>query len=200
MLDYNLEFKGANQSPDLYTPTPYRSSDHDPVVVGLGLSSTLTVLNGGNGSDSLNGTSGRDAISGGNGSDTLRGGNGSDSLDGGNGNDVLLGEVGNDQLLGGNGDDLLEGGLGTDALTGGRGSDQFVLAPNSGTDTILDFADGQDRLILSGGLAFAQLAIVQGSGSNQQDTLLVLQGTSEVLAILKTTQASIITSADFSLS
>ncbi|WP_277878197.1 ExeM/NucH family extracellular endonuclease [Leptolyngbya sp. FACHB-261] len=200
ILDYNLEFKGANQSPDLYTPTPYRSSDHDPVVVGLGLSSTLTVLNGGNGSDSLNGTSGRDAISGGNGSDTLRGGNGSDSLDGGNGNDVLLGEVGNDQLLGGNGDDLLEGGLGTDALTGGRGSDQFVLAPNSGTDTILDFADGQDRLILSGGLAFAQLAIVQGSGSNQQDTLLVLQGTSEVLAILKTTQASIITSADFSLS
>lgn len=37
ILDYNLEFKGANQSPDLYEPTPYRSSDHDPVIIGLQL-------------------------------------------------------------------------------------------------------------------------------------------------------------------
>ena len=33
MLDYNTEFK----TQDLYAPTPYRSSDHDPVVVGLRL-------------------------------------------------------------------------------------------------------------------------------------------------------------------
>ena len=33
VIDYNLEFKPQ----DLYTPTPYRSSDHDPVVVGLDL-------------------------------------------------------------------------------------------------------------------------------------------------------------------
>ena len=31
VLDYNTEFK----TQDLYAPTPYRSSDHDPVVVGL---------------------------------------------------------------------------------------------------------------------------------------------------------------------
>ncbi|MCX8097609.1 MAG: ExeM/NucH family extracellular endonuclease [Casimicrobiaceae bacterium] len=37
ILDYNLEFKGAGQSPDYYTPTPWRSSDHDPVLVGLDL-------------------------------------------------------------------------------------------------------------------------------------------------------------------
>ncbi len=33
VLDYNTEFKPQ----DLYAPTPYRSSDHDPVVVGLRL-------------------------------------------------------------------------------------------------------------------------------------------------------------------
>lgn len=39
-LDYNLEFKQPacpSCGPDLYTPTAYRSSDHDPVVVGLQL-------------------------------------------------------------------------------------------------------------------------------------------------------------------
>ena len=34
VIDYNTEFKPD----DRYAPTPYRSSDHDPVLVGLGLS------------------------------------------------------------------------------------------------------------------------------------------------------------------
>ncbi|HKP73583.1 MAG TPA: ExeM/NucH family extracellular endonuclease, partial [Pyrinomonadaceae bacterium] len=34
VIDYNTEFK----TQDLYTPTPYRASDHDPLVVGLNLS------------------------------------------------------------------------------------------------------------------------------------------------------------------
>jgi len=33
VLDYNTEFKPD----DRYAPTPYRSSDHDPVIVGLNL-------------------------------------------------------------------------------------------------------------------------------------------------------------------
>ncbi|MFC4427554.1 ExeM/NucH family extracellular endonuclease [Deinococcus navajonensis] len=44
VLDYNIEFKAHPEctgtsctSPDLYAPTPYRSSDHDPVLVGLSL-------------------------------------------------------------------------------------------------------------------------------------------------------------------
>ncbi|MCD0175994.1 ExeM/NucH family extracellular endonuclease [Deinococcus sp. 14RED07] len=44
VLDYNIEFKKHPEctsttcdSPDLYAPTPYRSSDHDPVLVGLNL-------------------------------------------------------------------------------------------------------------------------------------------------------------------
>jgi len=33
VLDYNVEFK----SQDLYAATPYRASDHDPVIIGLRL-------------------------------------------------------------------------------------------------------------------------------------------------------------------
>jgi predicted extracellular nuclease len=33
VIDYNTEFKTV----DLYTPTPYYSSDHDPVIIGLNL-------------------------------------------------------------------------------------------------------------------------------------------------------------------
>jgi predicted extracellular nuclease len=35
VLDYNTEFKTANQVNTFYAPTPYRSSDHDPVLIGL---------------------------------------------------------------------------------------------------------------------------------------------------------------------
>ncbi len=37
VFDYNLEYKTANHVETLYAPDPYRSSDHDPVVVGLDL-------------------------------------------------------------------------------------------------------------------------------------------------------------------
>lgn len=34
-IDYNTEFKAGSVTPDLYQPHVYRSSDHDPVIVGL---------------------------------------------------------------------------------------------------------------------------------------------------------------------
>ena len=37
VLDYNVEFKSTNHVTTLYAPGPYRSSDHDPIVVGLSL-------------------------------------------------------------------------------------------------------------------------------------------------------------------
>lgn len=44
IIDYNLEFKqpacGAC-GPDYYTATPYRASDHDPVLIGLNLGALL---------------------------------------------------------------------------------------------------------------------------------------------------------------
>lgn len=42
-LDYNTEFKSANHVTTLYATTPYRSSDHDPVLVGVCQSPTATV-------------------------------------------------------------------------------------------------------------------------------------------------------------
>ena len=45
LADYNLEFKSpscATCADDPYRPTPYRSSDHDPVVVGLSLLAIAT--------------------------------------------------------------------------------------------------------------------------------------------------------------
>lgn len=80
VIDYNTEFKQpicATCSPDLYTTTPYRASDHDPVVVGLNL---LRPFTGTAGRDTLVGTAGDDIITGGAGSDMLTGGTGRDQF------------------------------------------------------------------------------------------------------------------------
>ncbi|UCV09777.1 ExeM/NucH family extracellular endonuclease [Dechloromonas denitrificans] len=80
IIDYNLEFKQpacATCGPDYYTSTAYRSSDHDPVVIGLNL---LKSISGTAGRDSLVGSAGDDVISGGIGADTLTGGAGADQF------------------------------------------------------------------------------------------------------------------------
>ncbi|OYW33555.1 MAG: hypothetical protein B7Z51_01135 [Methyloversatilis sp. 12-65-5] len=73
VIDYNTEFKPQ----DLYAPTAFRSSDHDPVLIGLNL---LRAINGGGGRDALVGTPGDDVITGGGGADLLTGGNGADTF------------------------------------------------------------------------------------------------------------------------
>ncbi|HEX5682731.1 MAG TPA: ExeM/NucH family extracellular endonuclease [Ideonella sp.] len=78
VIDYNTEFKKplcANCGPDYYSPTPFRSSDHDPVVTGLYLVKTIT---GGAGKDTLVGTPGDDQLIGGGDADKLTGGGGED--------------------------------------------------------------------------------------------------------------------------
>ena len=172
-------------------------SDHDPLVSRFTLSSSVTVINGGNGTDALNGTLGRDELNGGNGKDTLSGSYGKDTLNGGNGDDILLGQVSNDILVGGNGDDLLNGGQGKDTLTGCQGSDRFVLAVGTGSDTITDFKDGEDLLALSDTLSFGQLTIAQGTDANAANTLISLTSSNELLAILNGVNALNITTADF---
>ncbi|HET9520261.1 MAG TPA: ExeM/NucH family extracellular endonuclease, partial [Candidatus Limnocylindrales bacterium] len=47
VLDYNTNFKTANQVTTFYAPDAYRSSDHDPVLVGLDLNGPPTVDAGG---------------------------------------------------------------------------------------------------------------------------------------------------------
>ncbi|MDL2209528.1 hypothetical protein LJC26_01835 [Desulfovibrio sp. OttesenSCG-928-O18] len=83
------------------------------------------------------------------GDDILRGGSGNDTLYGQGGNDVLFGDSGHDILFGGFGDDILYGGSGNDILNGGSGNDIFAWTAtdrDGGTDIIMDFSVGEDKL------------------------------------------------------
>jgi hypothetical protein len=80
VIDYNTEFKQpacAACGPDYYTASPYRASDHDPVVVGLNL---VKHIDGTAARETLVGTPGDDVITGGEGSDTITTGAGSDVI------------------------------------------------------------------------------------------------------------------------
>lgn len=79
VIDYNTEFKQplcATCGPDYYSATPYRSSDHDPVVVGLSIYRFVT----GTPADDkrLSGTPGDDWFIGGTGVDRITTGTGAD--------------------------------------------------------------------------------------------------------------------------
>ncbi|EPX75631.1 calcium-binding protein [Salipiger mucosus] len=97
-----------------------------------------------------------DTVMGSQGSDGLRGTDGMDEIMGSQGDDRLFGLKGDDMLEGGEGNDMLYGNLGADMLTGGDGMDSFVYFSASdssdmaaGTDTITDFAQGDDLIDLS---------------------------------------------------
>ena len=134
---------------------------NDIIYAGKGNDS----LFGGTGNDILFGQKGDDFISGGTGRDRLLGGDGNDTLEGNESNDLLLGGKGKDKINGGTGDDICVGGAGDDTVTGGAGNDRFRLAPGTGTDTITDFAMGEDTIELVRGLKFTDLQITQGVGA-----------------------------------
>jgi Ca2+-binding RTX toxin-like protein len=75
---------------------------------------------------------------------------GGDSLNGAGGNDVLNGLAGGDTLVGGAGNDRLIGGEGNDKLTGSGGADRFAFTSYgaANADTITDFVDGTDKIML----------------------------------------------------
>ena len=88
---------------------------------------------------------------------------GDDVLTGSESADALFGNDGTDILLGGSGDDVLAGNAGIDGLLGGPGADQFVLAPGEGSDIIVDFEDGSDRIVLANGLSFDSLTFTDSA-------------------------------------
>ncbi|WP_428929729.1 family 16 glycosylhydrolase [Marinibacterium sp. SX1] len=123
-----------------------------------------TALNLGTGQD----------VEGGSAGDLIGGSDQDNILLGGGGNDVLLGRAGNDTLGGGTGSDRLEGGAGADVLTGGADADVFVFGTDfadgaAGPDTITDFGDGADRLLIADD--FEGLVTVEDHGSGVRLTL-----------------------------
>lgn len=108
------------------------------------------LINGGDGADRIGGGTGRDTIIGGAGDDQVGGGKGNDSIQGGDGNDDLSGGSGADTIEGGAGDDTVNGARGNDDLIGGVGADhfEFTVAQEGETDSILDFEDGVDHIVI----------------------------------------------------
>ncbi len=121
-------------------------------------------LDGGDGADSLNGGAGIDTV----GYDystagvtvdlsaALQGGEGQaagdslffiENITGSAFDDSLTGNIFSNRLVGGAGADTLNGALGSDYLTGGLGADTFRFQDLSfGSDTILDWEDGVDKI------------------------------------------------------
>ncbi|MEM1281471.1 MAG: calcium-binding protein, partial [Cyanobacteria bacterium P01_H01_bin.152] len=195
------------------------SGDFEPgqVLVGDDADDTLDV---GGGDDTVAGGLGNDVITGGGGDDLLRGdansrapqnstggndiifgGEGIDRIGGKAGNDILSGDAGDDLIWGDAGDDILMGVTGNDILVGdnfsdGSGSDLFVFGNGDGTDTILDFEVGTDRIgLVDGELVFTDLTLTQDGAH----TLLGVADSSEVLAVLNNVQASSLTESSFAV-
>ena len=120
--------------------------------------------------------------------------NSDDVINGQGGNDTLTGLSGDDLLRGEAGNDILDGGDGDDLLRGGSGADKFVLERGKGDDTIFDYQDGTDSFLLAEGLEFGQLNVTQSN----QDTLIRITSTGELLTSLRGESASNIEESDFS--
>jgi RTX calcium-binding nonapeptide repeat (4 copies) len=139
-----------------------------------------------------------DQIQGGFGDDLLLGNQGSDRINGDDGSDTIYGGKDDDIIDGGAGEDWIFGDLGADTLTGGAGADRFVLGRRSTNpalttggstiekaDVITDFVVGEDILFLEGGLTFADLRIISGTGAFAGDTIYQDSVTGDFLAVIK---------------
>ena len=132
------------------------------------------VLTGDSGNNTFNGLDGADRLDGGEGSDwvsygwsdtgvtvNLKDGTGEgghaegdvivniEHVEGSRHDDVLIGDSGDNGLIGFDGNDQLSGNEGDDVMLGLDGDDVFVFEAGHGDDSILDFADGEDKIDLS---------------------------------------------------
>ena len=73
----------------------------------------------------------------------------SGAINGTAGNDVIYGSSSDDVIQGLSGNDLIEADAGNDLITGGAGADTFVFKSGWGSDTIVDFTPGLDKLDFS---------------------------------------------------
>jgi Ca2+-binding RTX toxin-like protein len=143
--------------PDYYAPTAYRSSDHDPVVVGLSLLKSLT------------GTAGRDAIIGTPGDDVISGGIGADKISSGAGKDVIVYGSMRDA-----GDSITDFVPGLDRL------DLSGLLASLGINQATAFANGYVRVVNVSGGASVQIDADGATGPATFRPLATLRGVSAV--------------------
>ncbi len=73
-------FEARSSVLPLYVANQYRSSDHDPVIIGLDLSESINILDGTSTRNILHGTAGKDRITGLGGADTVTGGANADEF------------------------------------------------------------------------------------------------------------------------
>ncbi|MBD2055803.1 ExeM/NucH family extracellular endonuclease [Oculatella sp. FACHB-28] len=89
VFDYNdtiddgageASFEAEPSGNDLYEPNAFRTSDHDPVIIGLDLAPEFNVINGTSQRDDLTGTDRNDRITGFDGNDVITTGGGRDRI------------------------------------------------------------------------------------------------------------------------
>lgn len=163
ITDYNTEYKapetrcgagGTSACPaDPYTATPYRSSDHDPVVIGLNLYNRTLV-----------GTSGRDTLTGGPADDLLWASAGADTLTGGGGSNGFAWRS------------LREAGSTiTDFVPGKDRIDLSALLASIQAPSTTAIARGVVKLVASGANTLLQIDTDGSAGAVQPRTLVTLR-------------------------
>jgi hypothetical protein len=127
-----------------------------------------SVMNTGQGNDSVHGGGGNDTIIAGNGNDLVQGNGGNDSIIAGDGNDSINSGVGNDFVQVTQGNNHVRGGSGNDTLIAGAGHDRIIagtgddsLVGGIGNDTLVG-GSGHDTLVAGSGAN----VLVGGSGQN----------------------------------
>lgn len=122
-------------------------------------------------------------------------------------------EDNNLQLFAGPVSDFFESGMANDLLSaiysnesidssdntiyGTCADDLFVLCPDEGASTIMNFEIGKDLLGLTEGVTFEQLSITQGSRCDEFFTEITVADSNHLLATLSGVQADTITSCSF---
>ncbi|MBW4610814.1 MAG: hypothetical protein KME22_27275 [Hassallia sp. WJT32-NPBG1] len=149
--------------------------------------SSNDLIDAGNGRNLIYAAEGNNLIGTGNGNDIVYAGSGSDWIFTGAGDDVISAAEGNNLIAAGAGDNL---------VYSGSGRDLFVLVSGAGSTTIDQF-QSHDRLGLIAGLSFDQLSITQNQQGNDFSTHISIASSGDLLASLKSVEASSITRNSF---
>ena len=122
----------------------------------------------------------------------LTGSNQNDNLTAGNmaQENFVLAYQGDDTLTGGTGNNTLDGGTGNNTLTGGTGNNRFIIQKDS-LNTITNFNNTKDKLVLRGDLSFDKLVITQNGGNTEISVKNSDGSTGVKLAILQGITSSI---------